>query len=168
MIFNIEIPDSYTNSNGVTCTQSQLMQGIAQVRDQHNQRTGQSLTDADWINLSVLESAVAWFVQGQNQPVVPPSNPQPNWINLRNRLLGGDLHPIFERLTIASMQPDGNPISTAKGDISDAILIVRIEAALASGLHLLTQVAGYVFTQEEKDLWNPAVEQEGFSDLVKI
>lgn len=91
-----------------------------------------------------------------------------DWDGLKNRALSGDLHSIFERLTIASLASDANTISTARGDITDAILTVRIEAALASGFQLLTQIGGYQFTQEEKDLWQSAVDELHFSPLIYL
>lgn len=94
--------------------------------------------------------------------------PEPDWEGLKNRALGGELYPIFHRLTLASLAPDANTISTARGDITDAILIVKIEAALVSGLQLLTQIGGYQFTQEEKDLWKTVVDELGFSSLVYL
>lgn len=92
----------------------------------------------------------------------------PDWQTLQDRALGGNLYPIFKRLTEASLIADANTISTARGDISDAILTVRIEAALANGFNLLTQVGGYVFTQEEKDMWKSAVDELHFSPLVYL
>lgn len=106
-----------------------------------------------------------------NYQLIPASEPQalsPNWEELKNRALAGDLYPIFQRLTIASLAPDANTISTARGDITGAILTVKIEAALASGFNLLTQIGGYVFTQEEKDMWKSAVDELNFSSLIYL
>jgi hypothetical protein len=97
-----------------------------------------------------------------------PAPPQPDWQTLQNRILGGDLYFIFKRLTEASLAPNANTISTARGDITNAIITVRIEAALASGLQLLTQVGGYVFSPEEKALWQSAVDELHFSSLVYL
>jgi hypothetical protein len=99
------------------------------------------------------------------QPVLPP---EPDWEGLKHRAFGGDLYPIFERLRNAALDPEANTISTARGDITDAILTVKIEAALASGFQLLTQVGGYVFSPEEKALWQSAVDELHFSSLVYL
>jgi hypothetical protein len=156
--------------NGVEYTQEQLQQGLAQVRTAHNQRTGESLTDTEFIQWAHEQNLAAWYKQGKgSEPVSPsPVTPVADWETLKNRALGGDLYPIFERLRDAALGSDANTISTARGDITDAILSVKIEAALAGGLQLLTQVGGYVFTDEEKDAWKTAVDELHFSSLVYL
>jgi hypothetical protein len=119
------------------------------------------------VNIGAANSYAAQY--SGSEPVLPsPIEPVADWESLKNRALGGDLYPIFHRLTLASLGSDANTISTARGDISDAILIVRIETALASGFQLLTQAGGYVFTQEEKDLWKSAVDELHFSSLIYL
>ena len=72
MLIKIEIPNEYTNSEGVTLTQEELIQGIAKTRNAHNVRTQSQLTDSGWVAYSVLESCVAWFEQSKNQPNIEP------------------------------------------------------------------------------------------------
>jgi len=105
----------------------------------------------------------------RNRPDLTPllSTPEPDWAGLQNRGLGGDLHPIFNRLTLAAFTSNSPGLVGARGDILAAITTVKVEAALASGLALLSQF-GYAFTEEEKLLWNTAITELGFSDLVKI
>lgn len=98
---------------------------------------------------------------------IPPQDilHNPGWDNLQNRLLAGDLYLLFSRLTAVAMQ--NSSVSTAQAHISMAILNVRKESALAAGLALLF-IAGYTLTNEEKNLWNNAISEEGFSGLVAI
>lgn len=119
---------------------------------------------------NILPSLQALYDAGQYQvlPDSEPITPLPDWDGLKNRALAGDLHPIFQRLSIASLAADANTISTARGDITDAILTVRVEDALASGFQLLTQTGGYIFTKEEKDMWKSAVDELHFSSLVYL
>jgi len=110
-----------------------------------------------------------WLAAG-NTPTTADSSPTPlpDWDGLRDRALAGDLYPVFQRLTATSLAPDANAISTARGDINNAILVVRKEAALASGLALLVGIGGYTFTSNEKTLWNNAVTQLNFSSAVRL
>ena len=93
--------------------------------------------------------------------------PEPNWQALYDRLLGGNLFPIFESVTIAAMKSTNNAFVVARGDIFGAIVTTRNEQALASALGMLA-VAGYTFSDEHKDLWNKAISELNFSDLVKL
>ena len=102
---------------------------------------------------------------GVTWQAVPTPTPIPQWGALRNELLAGSLHSIFARITTAAIAD--NAISTARGDITDAILTVQIEAALASGIQLLLGV-GYTFTAEEKVLWNAKVAELNFSSVVNL
>jgi hypothetical protein len=104
--------------------------------------------------------------------IIPDPEPiviiqEPDWSGLAARVLGGDLYPLFTRLTIEASGLARNDINLARNDINLAVTVIRIEAALASGLSLLQQF-GFVFTEEEKQLWNNAAEELSFSDLVKI
>ena len=133
-----------------------------------------ALTESDGIFAgaaeNILPSLQALYDAGQYQvlPDSEPITPLPDWQTLQNRILGGDLYFIFKRITEVSLAPDANTISTARGDITDAILTVKIEEALASGFQLLTQVGGYQFTQEEKNLWKSVVDELHFSPLVYL
>lgn len=154
--------------------------GIAQARTAYNNTLLRNanpeeapptlLTDTEYLAMVVLGAANSYAAQYSGAEPVPPSPVEPvaDWEALKNRALGGDLYPIFQRLTLASLATDANTISTARGDITDAILTVRVEAALASGFQLLTQVGGYVFTTEEKALWQAAVDELNFTPLVYL
>jgi hypothetical protein len=150
-------------------TEAQLT-GIAQARTAYNAISESQLTDSEYLEYVLLGAANSYAAQYSGSAPVPPSPiaPVADWQTLQNRILGGDLYFIFKRLTEASLAPNANTISTARGDITDAIITVRIEAALASGLQLLTQVGGYVFSPEEKALWQSAVDELHFSSLVYL
>jgi hypothetical protein len=147
--------------------------GIAQARTAYNATLPEEstpLTDTEYLQYVLLNAANSYAAQYSGAEPVPPSPVEPvaDWEALKNRALGGDLYPIFQRLTLASLATDANTISTARGDITDAILTVKVEAALASGFQLLTQVGGYVFTTEEKALWKAAVDELNFTSLVYL
>ena len=82
--FTITIADTQV-INGIEYTQAQLQQGLAQVRTAHNQRTGQSLTDSDWLQWANLQNLAAWYEQGKGGEPVPPSPiaPQTRVIDMR-------------------------------------------------------------------------------------
>ena len=109
----------------------------------------------DWRISEISEDVLIDYV-----PVVTP-----DWDGLSNRVLGGDLFSLFIKLTLAGYQ--SIPISQARGDINVCVGYTRIEAALASGFQQI-QANGFVFTEEEKQLWNNAVTELGFSDVVKL
>jgi hypothetical protein len=118
--------------------------------------------------LSVLQNA--WEAGKNNIEVIPDPEPipvviTPDWDELSARVLGGDLFPIFVRLTAAADL--SIPISRARGDINMAVGFFKIEAALASGL-MQVQANGFVFTEEEKLLWNNALQELGFSAITQI
>jgi hypothetical protein len=167
--FTLTIEDTQI-INGVEYTQDEILQAIARIRSQHNERTGEALDDAAFINWANLQNFSAWHNQTKGSEAVEPSPiaPVADWNALKNRLLGGDLYPIFQRLTFAALNENANTISTARGDITDAILTVKIEAALANGLGLLVNIGNYAFTDDEKLLWNNAIAELNFTDLVKI
>ena len=74
--FTITIEDTQV-INGTEYTQAQLQQGLAQVRTQHNQRTGLSLTDAEWLQWAHEQNLAAWYEQGKGAEPVPPSLVEP-------------------------------------------------------------------------------------------
>jgi hypothetical protein len=98
-------------------------------------------------------------------PISIPIVANPDWNTLQAHLLAGDLNSIFARLTLAAI--DSNSLSTARGDVTDSILTVRVEAALASAIQLL-EFVGWVFTPKEVILWNTKVTELGFSALVRL
>jgi hypothetical protein len=139
------------------------------------------ITPVPWVNnapdftgiaeptLSVLKAA---YERDKNSiEIIPSSVPvplmvPPDWEGLTNQCLGGALHSLFQRLTIAAFGDNG--ISTARGDITDAILTVRIEAALQSALSNLVTYTAYRFTNDEKILWNSTVASLNFSSAVYL
>jgi hypothetical protein len=178
--FTITINDTQI-INGIEYTQEQLSRGLAQIRTQHNTRTGESLSDAEWLQWAHLQNLATWYEQNKgSEPVEPsPVAPLRDWQGLQNALLGGVLYELYTRITAASYADpstatlqsiaNANNISTSKGLISDAITntTVRIEPALAAGIQLLKQF-GYVFTPEEVTLWNSTVDNLNFTSLVHI
>lgn len=118
--------------------------------------------------LSVLRAA--WEAGKDNIEIIPDPEPipeikNPDWDGLIGKVLGGDLLPLFTRVTAEAI--NSNPISIARNDINLAVTVIKNENALASSLKLLQQV-GFIFTDEEKQLWNDAVEELGFSSVVQI
>ena len=73
--FTITIEDIQVN--GTEYTQPQLQQGLAQVRTQHNQRTGLSLTDAEWLQWAHEQNLAAWYEHGKGAEPVEPSIVEP-------------------------------------------------------------------------------------------
>lgn len=80
--FTITIEDTQI-INGITYTQAQLQQGLAQVRTAHNQRTNESLTDAEWLQWAHLQNLAAWYEQGKGGEPVPPSPIPVRFIDMR-------------------------------------------------------------------------------------
>jgi hypothetical protein len=132
--------------------------------------------------LPVLIKAWKEFIlSGQKLEIIPDPPElievkQPNWNGLQDSLLSGKLYFIYSRVRMncfVSGQVSNeviayaNNISTALGLITDGILTVRIETAVADAINILQQV-GYIFTEDEKIAWNQAVEELGFSDLIKL
>ncbi|MDX1976453.1 MAG: hypothetical protein SFT94_02160 [Pseudanabaenaceae cyanobacterium bins.68] len=119
--------------------------------------------------LSILQSDYEAADQIPLSPdPIPVTMPRlPDWEGLKLHLLAGELYPIFQRLTLASLDPAANPLSTARGDVTDSILVVKDELALASAIQLL-RVVGWVFTAEEIELWNRKTAELGFSGEVGL
>ena len=118
-------------------------------------RVDEILKYPDWRIADISEDVLIDYI-----PITTP-----DWNGLSNRVLGGDLFPLFVRLTLAGYQ--STAISQARGDINVCVAHTKIEAALASGFQQI-QANGFVFTDEEKLLWNNAVIELGFSEVVKI
>lgn len=117
--------------------------------------TSENFKYSGWILVEESEDATIDFV-----PVVVP-----DWNGLAKKVLGGDSLPLFVRVTIEAT--NSNPISVARNDINLAVTVLKNETALASSLALLQQL-GFVFTDEEKQLWNNVIEELGFSSVVQI
>lgn len=175
------IIESIQTVNGVTYTLEQLQQGLAQVRSEYNERTGQSLTDAEWFQWASLQNLSAWYEQGKGFDPVPPTpvTHQPDWISLQNRLFAGELYPIYARLTAASfvVNPstasqaeiaNANNIAVASGKLDQAVQVTKLEAAVAAAINLLLSTSNYSFTAEEKTLWNSTIANLGFSAVMQL
>jgi len=97
---------------------------------------------------------------------VAPIVLQPNWDELYRRLLDGDLKPILESIQGASTQ--SLPVNTA---FTQMIAVfqptIRTEQALRDCLDALISF-GFSIKSEHKILWNAAISECEFSDLVKI
>ena len=117
--------------------------------------TSENFKYSGWILVEESEDATIDFV-----PVVVP-----DWNGLAKKVLGGDLLPLFVRVTIEAT--NSNPISVARNDINLAVTVLKNENALAASLKLLQQ-CGFIFTNEEKQLWNDAIEELGFSKITKL
>ena len=139
-----------------------------------------ALTPLPWVNnapdftgieeptLSVLINV--WETEKDNIEIIPDPEPVaeikiPYWEGLAAQALGGSLLSLFTRVTAEAI--NSNPISIARNDINLAVTVIKNENALAASLKLLQQV-GFIFTDEEKQLWNDAVEELGFSSVVQI
>jgi hypothetical protein len=133
--------------------------------------TEPDFTSTNEPTLSVLVDAWSDFLEsGEELEIIPDPEPipvviTPDWDGLSARVLGDDLLPIFTRVTVEAIS--SNPISIARGDTSLAVTVIKNELALASSLALLQQ-CGFVFTDEEKQLWNNVVTELGFSEIVWI
>lgn len=118
--------------------------------------------------LSILQAA--WEAGEDNVEIIPDPEPipeikNPDWDRLIAEVLSGDLLPLFNRVIFEAL--NSNPISIARSDINLAVTVLKNENALAASLKLLQQY-GFVFTDEEKQVWNDAMEKLGFSKITKI
>ena len=59
MEFVIKIENQ--NVNGVDYTAEQFLQGLEQVVSDYNERTGENLTKAEWLQWAHYQNLVAWF-----------------------------------------------------------------------------------------------------------
>jgi hypothetical protein len=121
--------------------------------------------------LSVLQKAWNDFLEsGEELEVISASEimpviANPDWEGLKNRGIAGDLHSIFARLTAETIT---NPsLAVPRSDINLIITVTKDEPTLASGLVLLQQF-GFVFAEKEKQLWNNALQELGFSAIAQI
>lgn len=117
------------------------------------------------VNLETGEQTIVSFTQAEIDEIianVPPKSS--DWETLYNRLLAGDLKPIFEDIkAIAKMNLAINVDYT---NIIEAFKI-KAEQALKDCLNELI-ADGYVLSEEHRTLWNNAIAELNFSDLVKI
>jgi len=88
----------------------------------------------------------------------------PNWGELYLRLLAGDLKPVYE--DIKKVAKTNLAINIDYTNIIEAFKI-RTEQALADCLKELIQ-DGYILKDEHRNLWNNAISELNFGDLVKL
>lgn len=89
----------------------------------------------------------------------------PNWDNLYARLLLGDLKPIL--LNLKQIAKTDNAIAIDFMSLTTVLSSIRAEQALQDCLiELITD--GYVLSDEHRTLWNNAIAELNFSDLVKL
>lgn len=116
--------------------------------------------------LSILQTA---WEEGKfqiiNNPPPKVGIKTPNWQELATEILEGDLLPLFNRFTSEAI--NSYPISIPRNDINLIVNVIRKENALAASLTLLQQY-GFVFTNEERQLWNNVIQELGFSSIVQI
>ena len=108
----------------------------------------------------------AWLAEGNMPlPADPLPLPQPDWNALYGRLLAGDLAPIFADLK--AIAKTDNAINWDLTQVTFAITQTKSEQALRVCLDELID-DGYVFDDEHKALWNAAIAQLNFSELVRL
>lgn len=96
--------------------------------------------------------------------VAPPVR-FPDWDNLYARLLAGDLKPLF--LNLKWIAKTDNAIAIDFMSLSAVLSNIRTEQALKDCLGELIE-DGYIVSDEHRTLWNNAIAELNFSDLVKI
>jgi len=89
----------------------------------------------------------------------------PNWDVLYGRLLSGDLKPIL--LNLKQIAKTDNAIAIDFMSLTTVLSNIRTEQALQDCLSELI-ADGYVLSEEHRVLWNNAIAELNFSDLVKI
>ena len=89
----------------------------------------------------------------------------PNWDNLYARLLLGDLKPIL--LNLKQIAKTDNAINVDFVSLIEALSAIRTEQALQDCIKELID-DGFVILEEHRQLWNNAIAELNFSDLVKI
>lgn len=119
-----------------------------------------------------------WLAEGNTPSPAPTVPSTPDWDGLINVILGGSLLPMYLRLTEAAfVNPasatlqdiaNANNIAVALGKIDQAVQVTKIELAVAASFNLLTTTSNYVFTPEEKTLWNTQVSQLNFSSAMQL
>jgi hypothetical protein len=89
----------------------------------------------------------------------------PDWDNLYARVLIGDLKPIL--LNLKAIAKTDNAIAISFFSLTTVLSQLRTEQALRDCLDELI-ADGYVLSDEHRSLWNNAIAELNFSDLVKL
>lgn len=99
------------------------------------------------------------------QAAITPPVRFPNWDILYARLLAGDLKPIL--LNLKQIAKTDNAIAIDFMSLTSVLSNIRTEQALQDCLRELI-ADGYVLSDEHRNLWNNAIAELYFSDLVKL
>lgn len=99
------------------------------------------------------------------QEAIAPSVRFPDWDNLYARVLMGDLKPIL--LNLKAIAKTDNAIAISFFSLTTVLSQLRTEQALRDCLDELI-ADGYVLSDEHRSLWNNAIAELNFSDLVKV
>ena len=177
--YTISINNTQTINN-IEYTKDQLSQGLAQIRTQHNERNKTSLTDVEWLQWSYLQNLSAWYEHNKALPAIQPSVivPVADWNALIALILDSALTHLYVRLTTASFVnhamtnlpeiANANNIAVAAGKIDQALQVTQKEGAVKASVQLLLQTSNYVFTQEEKTIWNTKTDELNFTSVIHL
>ena len=122
-------------------------------------RTIRNLSTGEEAQIALTQQEIE-ALQNAPKPVAPP-----NWNALYGRLLTYDLKPIFE--SIKAIAKTDTAINWDLTALATALSTVRTEQALKDCLDELIE-DGYVVSDAHKILWNTAIIELNFSDLVKL